>query len=53
MGIGANDIAGAIAIGLGASLLMDLWNMFLKRVFNIPSLNYCPRIWRKSGIYCK
>jgi hypothetical protein len=30
-----------IAIGLGASLLMDLWNLFLKRAFSIPSLNYC------------
>lgn len=34
-------ILGAIAIGLGASLLMDLWNLFLKRAFGIPSLNYC------------
>lgn len=34
-------IFGAIAIGLGASLIMDLWNFFLKRVFGIPSLNYC------------
>ena len=32
---------GAIAIGLGATLIMDLWNLFLKRAFNIPSLNYC------------
>jgi hypothetical protein len=37
----ANYIPGAIAIGLGATLVMDLWNMFLKRTFNIPSLNYC------------
>lgn len=35
------QIVGAIAIGIGATLLMDLWNQFLKRVFNIPSLNYC------------
>jgi hypothetical protein len=34
-------ILAAIAIGLGASLIMDLWNLFLKRVFGIPSLNYC------------
>jgi len=33
-------LLGAIAIGLGASLLMDFWNLFLKRVFGIPSLNY-------------
>ena len=31
----------AIAIGVGATLLMDLWNFFLKRAFRIPSLNYC------------
>jgi hypothetical protein len=31
----------AIAVGLGATLLMDLWNLVLKRVFGIPSLNYC------------
>ncbi len=30
-----------LAIGLGATLLMDLWNLFLKRAFSIPSLNYC------------
>lgn len=34
-------ILGAIAIGLGASLIMDLWNLFLKHAFGIPSLNYC------------
>ena len=34
-------IAGAIAIGIGATLLMDMWNLFLKRTFSIPSLNYC------------
>ena len=32
---------GAVAIGIGATLLMDLWNLFLKRTFNIPSLSYC------------
>lgn len=31
----------AIAIGIGATLVMDLWNLFLKRAFSIPSLNYC------------
>jgi hypothetical protein len=41
MSIEAHHIAGAIAIGIGATLLMDLWNLFLKRAFNIPSLNYC------------
>jgi hypothetical protein len=31
----------AVAIGIGATFLMDLWNLSLKRVFGIPSLNYC------------
>ena len=41
MSIQAHHILGAIAIGIGASLVMDLWNLFLKRTFGIPSLNYC------------
>jgi hypothetical protein len=41
MSIEANNILGAIAIGLGATLVMDLWNLFLKRMFGVPSLNYC------------
>jgi hypothetical protein len=39
--IDPSDVLGAIAIGIGATLLMDLWNLFLKRAFSIPSLNYC------------
>jgi hypothetical protein len=41
MSIEANDIIGAIAVGIGATLVMDLWNLFLKRTFGIASLNYC------------
>ena len=41
MSLEANYILGAIAIGIGATLVMDLWNLFLKRAFSIPSLNYC------------
>jgi hypothetical protein len=41
MGIEADYIAGAIAVGIGATLVMDLWNLLLKRAFGIPSLNYC------------
>src|ERR1700692_4539179 len=37
----AKYFLGAIAIGIGATLVMDLWNLFLKRTFSIPSLNYC------------
>jgi hypothetical protein len=41
MNLEANDVLGAIAIGIGATLVMDLWNLFLKRTFSIPSLSYC------------
>jgi hypothetical protein len=41
MSIESNDILGAIAIGMGATLAIDLWNLFLKRTFGIPSLSYC------------
>jgi hypothetical protein len=37
----ANDIFDAMAMGIGATLAMDLWNLFLKRAFGIPSLDYC------------
>ena len=39
--IAASYIVGAIVVGLGATLIMDLWNLFLKRAFGIPSLSYC------------
>jgi hypothetical protein len=41
MNLEAGNILGAILTGLGATLLMDLWNLFLKRAFGIPSLDYC------------
>lgn len=41
MRIEPNYVLGAIAIGIGATLFMDLWNQFLKRALSIPSLNYC------------
>jgi hypothetical protein len=34
-------IIGATLVGVGATLLIDLWALFLRRGFNIPSLNYC------------
>ena len=34
-------ILAAAAMGIGATLLMDLWNLVLKRAFGIPSLSYC------------
>ncbi|MBX3730397.1 MAG: DUF2938 domain-containing protein [Candidatus Sumerlaeia bacterium] len=41
MGITPKFIVGAVTIGVGASVLMDAWNLFLKRAYKIPSLNYC------------
>jgi len=37
----AIHILTAIAIGLGATLLIDLWALFLRRAFDARSLNYC------------
>jgi Protein of unknown function (DUF2938) len=34
-------VLGAVGVGIGATFLMDLWNLFLRRAFGIPSLNYC------------
>src|SRR5437764_527562 len=31
----------AVVIGLGATLFIDLWALFLKRAFGTPSANYC------------
>ncbi len=41
MSITPVHVLSAFVIGIGASLLMDTWNLFLKRAFGIPSLNYC------------
>jgi hypothetical protein len=41
MSIEASYVLGAVAIGIGATLAMDLWNLFLKRAFSIPSLDFC------------
>ena len=35
------NILSGIAIGVGATLMMDAWNLFLKRTFAIQSLNFC------------
>jgi hypothetical protein len=35
-----HSVIRAVMIGVGATLFMDLWNLFLKRAFGIPSLNY-------------
>jgi hypothetical protein len=36
-----NEILGAIAVGIGATAVMDLWNLGLRRAFGIPSLDLC------------
>lgn len=41
MSLTPHHILGAAIIGVGASLLMDGWNLLLKRAVEIPSLNYC------------
>lgn len=41
MSIDTSYVVGAVAVGIGATLVMDLWNLFLKRAFGIASLNYC------------
>ncbi|MCP1727009.1 hypothetical protein J2T60_000974 [Natronospira proteinivora] len=30
-----------VSVGIGATLVMDIWAFFLKKAFAIPSLNYC------------
>jgi hypothetical protein len=35
------ELSAAIAIGLGASLVMDFWAVMLRRAFGIPAPNYC------------
>lgn len=41
MSIAPGDVCAAAAIGIGATLVMDLWNLSLKRFFGLPSLDYC------------
>lgn len=30
-----------VTVGIGATLAMDLWSLFLDRAFNVPPPNYC------------
>lgn len=41
MSLDAGTVLGAVAIGLGATLVLDLWNLLLKRAFGLSSLSYC------------
>jgi uncharacterized membrane protein YagU involved in acid resistance len=35
------NLSAIVALGLGASLVMDLWAFILRRAFGIPAPNYC------------
>ena len=37
----ARYVVGAALVGLGATLLIDLWALFLRRGFDVRSLDYC------------
>jgi hypothetical protein len=37
----ANQFLISVAIGLGATLTIDLWALFLRRTFEVRSLDYC------------
>jgi Protein of unknown function (DUF2938) len=37
----ARHFIGTVLVGLGATLVIDIWALFLRRRFKIPSLNYC------------
>lgn len=39
--ISATTIGGAVGMGLAATLLMDAWNLFLRRGFGLRSLDFC------------
>jgi hypothetical protein len=39
--IQATTILGGVVVGVGATLIQDLWNLFLRRAFGIPSLDVC------------
>lgn len=41
MNIQATSVLGGAAVGVGATLVQDLWNLFLRRAFGIPSLDLC------------
>lgn len=41
MNIEATHLLGGAVVGLGATLVQDLWNLFLKWAFGIRSLDFC------------
>lgn len=57
MSVEADYILGTISIGIGATLVIELWNLFLKRTFSIPSLvfvfhvRFGPHVANSRGAY--
>ena len=41
MDIDSGILVNIVAVGIGATLLIDLWNLLLRRAFGIRSLSYC------------
>ena len=41
MSLEASDLIRTVAVGVCATLLMDIWNFILKSLFDIRSLDYC------------
>jgi hypothetical protein len=41
MGSESGYFPGVVVIGVAATMLVDLWSLFLKRILSIPSLSYC------------
>jgi hypothetical protein len=41
MSVETPTILSAILVGIGATVGIDLWHLFLTRAFGISSLNYC------------
>lgn len=59
MSFDARVVVGAILIGIGATVVMDVWNLFLARAFRDASLDLCllgrwllhmPRVLRHESI---
>jgi hypothetical protein len=41
MNIEPIHIGGAVLVGIGSIVIMDIWNLFLQYTFKISSLNFC------------
>jgi hypothetical protein len=39
--LGVDYLLPAVAVGAGATAVMDVWNLLVKRVLGMPSLDYC------------